>query len=171
MAYTTPRTWVTDEVVTAAIMNTHVRDNFDAGFPDGATTASWTPVLSGASSGSTDDPAVLGREYRIGPLQFAWALWEEMEVAGVSGFGTGSAQFILPQAASGLTTGNGGQVIGTWRMVDDSATANSESGAIYLASTTLARLGRPVGSTVTDSTPFSVASGDRLSVYVCYPVA
>lgn len=27
MAYTTPRTWVSSEVVTAAIMNTHVRDN------------------------------------------------------------------------------------------------------------------------------------------------
>lgn len=28
MAWTAPRTWVTSEVVTAAIMNTHVRDNF-----------------------------------------------------------------------------------------------------------------------------------------------
>lgn len=27
MAWTTPRTWVTDELVTATIMNTHVRDN------------------------------------------------------------------------------------------------------------------------------------------------
>ncbi len=29
MAWTTPRTWVTGELVTAAIMNTHVRDNED----------------------------------------------------------------------------------------------------------------------------------------------
>lgn len=29
MAWTTPRTWVTSEVVTASIMNTHVRDNFN----------------------------------------------------------------------------------------------------------------------------------------------
>lgn len=27
MAYTSPRTWTTNEIVTAAIMNTHVRDN------------------------------------------------------------------------------------------------------------------------------------------------
>lgn len=27
MAYTTPRTWVTGEVVTAALLNTHLRDN------------------------------------------------------------------------------------------------------------------------------------------------
>lgn len=29
MAWTTPRTWTTGELVTAAIMNTHVRDNFN----------------------------------------------------------------------------------------------------------------------------------------------
>lgn len=29
MAWTTPRTWVTGETVTAALMNTHVRDNMD----------------------------------------------------------------------------------------------------------------------------------------------
>ncbi len=29
MAYTTARTWVTSEVVTASLMNTHVRDNID----------------------------------------------------------------------------------------------------------------------------------------------
>lgn len=31
MAWTAPRTWATSEVVTAAIMNTHVRDNFNHG--------------------------------------------------------------------------------------------------------------------------------------------
>jgi len=30
MGWTAPRTWVTGEVVTAAIMNTHVRDNLNA---------------------------------------------------------------------------------------------------------------------------------------------
>lgn len=30
MAWTTPRTWVTSEVVTAATMNVHIRDNFNA---------------------------------------------------------------------------------------------------------------------------------------------
>lgn len=30
MGWTDPRTWVTDELVTAAIMNTHVRDNLNA---------------------------------------------------------------------------------------------------------------------------------------------
>lgn len=30
MAWTTPRTWVTGELVTATIMNTHIRDNLNA---------------------------------------------------------------------------------------------------------------------------------------------
>ena len=30
MAYTTPKTWSTDEVVTATMMNTHIRDNMNA---------------------------------------------------------------------------------------------------------------------------------------------
>ncbi len=29
MAWTTPRTWVTDEVLTAALLNTHLRDNLN----------------------------------------------------------------------------------------------------------------------------------------------
>jgi len=38
MAWTSPRTWVTGEVVTAAIMNTHVRDNLNATAPAVVTT-------------------------------------------------------------------------------------------------------------------------------------
>ena len=34
--WTAPRTWVTNEVVNAALMNTHVRDNFLSGVPAGA---------------------------------------------------------------------------------------------------------------------------------------
>lgn len=33
MAWTAPRTWVAGELVTASIMNTHVRDNFEALYP------------------------------------------------------------------------------------------------------------------------------------------
>ena len=33
MAWTTPRTWVTGEIVTAALLNTHVRDNLNVTAP------------------------------------------------------------------------------------------------------------------------------------------
>lgn len=51
MAWTTPRTWTTGELVTAALMNTHVRDNLSDLHQDGT----WTPTLTfgGSSTGIT----------------------------------------------------------------------------------------------------------------------
>lgn len=47
MAWTTPRTWVAGETVTAALMNTHVRDNLSALQPGGA---AWTSVTFSAGN-------------------------------------------------------------------------------------------------------------------------
>ena len=44
MAWTAPRTWVTGETVTAAVMNAHVRDNLKA---IGDAWTSYTPALAG----------------------------------------------------------------------------------------------------------------------------
>lgn len=51
MAWTTPRTWATGEVVTASIMNTHVRDNLNA---VGASTAQVTTSETTTSTSYTD---------------------------------------------------------------------------------------------------------------------
>lgn len=48
MAWTTPRTWVTNELVTASIMNTHVRDNLNALF---------SPLSDGWTGAVSDNPA------------------------------------------------------------------------------------------------------------------
>ena len=50
MAWTTPRTWTTGEVVTAAIMNTHVKSNFDVSAPAVLTTAGDILYASGANA-------------------------------------------------------------------------------------------------------------------------
>lgn len=50
MAWTAPRTWVSTEVVTASIMNTHVRDNFLETAPAQATAAGGLIVTSGSNS-------------------------------------------------------------------------------------------------------------------------
>lgn len=60
MAWTTPRTWVTSEVVTASIMNTHVRDNFEETGPHLVTSAGQYLVASSANNltvrgGATDE--------------------------------------------------------------------------------------------------------------------
>jgi len=50
MAWTTPRTWVTGEVVTAALLNTHLRDNLDETAPATVTTAGDLVYATGANA-------------------------------------------------------------------------------------------------------------------------
>lgn len=50
MAWTAPRTWVTAEVVTASIMNTHVRDDLLETAPAKAAAAGGLIVTTGANS-------------------------------------------------------------------------------------------------------------------------
>ena len=54
-AWTTPRTWVADEVVTAALLNTHLRDNLDyiKTRPQEYTKAN-TTLFSGSATSFTD---------------------------------------------------------------------------------------------------------------------
>ena len=50
MAWTAPRTWTTSEVVTASIMNSHVRDNFLTTAPAVASAAGQLIVATAANS-------------------------------------------------------------------------------------------------------------------------
>ena len=50
MAWTTPRTWVTGEIVTAAVMDTHVRDNLNVTAPAVMTTQGDIIYASGANT-------------------------------------------------------------------------------------------------------------------------
>lgn len=51
MAWTTPRTWTTNELVTKSIMDTHVRDNLTAILPAGP---SWTNVTYASGNFTAD---------------------------------------------------------------------------------------------------------------------
>lgn len=50
MAWTSPRTWTTGELVTAALMNTHLRDNLKA---IGDPWTAYTPVLTASTTNPT----------------------------------------------------------------------------------------------------------------------
>jgi len=50
MAWSTPRTWVTGEVLTAALLNTELRDNLNQTGPALVTTAEDILVASGANA-------------------------------------------------------------------------------------------------------------------------
>ena len=64
MAWSTPRTWSTGELVTAAIMNAHVRDNLNAAFPLGVDAWTvYTPTLTNITLGNG---ILIGKYHRVG---------------------------------------------------------------------------------------------------------
>lgn len=63
MAWTTPRTWVTSEIVTAALLNTHLRDNFNVTLPGIAAAAGDTFYASGANTGAVRSAGSAGQGY------------------------------------------------------------------------------------------------------------
>ena len=76
MAWTTPRTWTTGEMVTAALMNTHVRDNLNVVLPGGMTF-----ILDGGGAAITEG-SKLWVEMPFGAcLQTATALGSEASTA------------------------------------------------------------------------------------------
>lgn len=108
MAWTAPRTWIVGEVVTAAIMNTHIRDNQKAlsdlaansflnPFPLGA----WAQS-PGAALGSSTDIDLAGTSSIVTPINFdafnarsATVQWRMSAVFNVS--------VIVPGAPSAVT--------------------------------------------------------------------
>lgn len=167
MAWTTPKTWSTGATVPASDLNTHVRDNLNALAPDGATSASWTPDVVGATAG-TGDAATAGREYRIGPLQFAWAYWDDPGF--VPPLVEGVVYVVLPQAAAGITAGtNKGQTIGEWRLFDSSSPLSSITGPCFLASSNQVRFALSDGGVLSHDT-IAINTGDSFSFSICYPV-
>lgn len=85
---TTPRTWVTAEVVTAAYMNTEVRDAF-TGLQAGWT--SYTPTLTAATTNPTAYVGT-GRWLQIGKT----VLWKACITFNGAATGTGAYSLLLP---------------------------------------------------------------------------
>lgn len=174
MAWNSPRTWVTSEVVTATHMNENVRDNLDAVIPlDSVAGQSWSPTLTAATTNPDAPPTIEGGYWRVGPVVFAWYRF----VFGASGPGTdGSGAWIvnLPVTASTslVSAGaTGGTAIGSWFLSDNGTSANSETGTVILAGTGSMRFRRNGGSVVAGGTPFSMDTSDVFSGQVVYLAA
>jgi hypothetical protein len=127
MAWSTPATWATSQVVTAAEMNQEVRDNLAASFPDDHAGVSWSPTLEAVSSNPPTNSAT-ARQFQVGPLMFLWARWS------LSTSGSGIYFVTLPTASSGhsfSTSLGAGQIVGSWVYRDDSVPSVA-SGAVHL---------------------------------------
>jgi hypothetical protein len=129
MAWTTPRTWVTSEVVTATIMNTHVRDNLEwlAGFGIGGTDfgslaaqhTSISRVAVGTYSGNaTDDRGITGVGFQPVAMFIKSAttyepVWRWATTGDLSGFMNANApqaNLIQSLDSDGFTIGDNVQV-------------------------------------------------------------
>lgn len=107
-----PRTWVVGEVVTAALLNTEVRDQFNSLF--GAWTA-YTPTWTAATTNPVlGNGTLVGRYMKIGRVVVAHI---NLTTGSTTTYGSGNYTFSLPvQAANaGASYIGGAHLIGTDR--------------------------------------------------------
>jgi hypothetical protein len=165
MAFSSWRTWVTGEVVTAAHMNQEVRDNGLALFPDGETADTWSPGLSATVTGAV--VTVTGRQYQVGAMMHLWANF----VIDTSG-GSGTYFVTLPMSAVGLASSiseGSGQPVGAWILRDNSV-PRSYNGVMQLRTADEIHFNVGPGS-VSNVYPMQIQQDDELSFYAVIPVA
>jgi len=166
MALAVPRTWVVGEVVTAAMQNAEIRDQFNDLIAGGtAYSPSWTasttnPVLN---AGAT----LTGRYKLLGKMCDATI---KLTAGASTTYGTGVWSFSLPFTASS----NGDWIAKAFAGDASVGTAGYSQGTAFIAggTTVQAYFGNNGGSSGASSTvPQTWASGDRLWITIRYETA
>jgi hypothetical protein len=151
MAWTSPRTWVAGETVTAALMNTHVRDNMKA-LGDAWTT--FTPTFSGAwtlGNGTLEGWYIKPGRLVIGKVKLT---------VGSTTTPSGNFGLTLPWTQANGSVGGGaddGFPVGRAACFDTSAAATT-----YRDTLVNGAVLRVVDPIVTATVPFTWATGDIL---------
>jgi hypothetical protein len=111
MAWTSPRTWAAAETVTAALLNTHVRDNQKA---IGDAWTAWTPTVT-AETGTFTSASASGQYISAGKL----VIWRCVVTVTTVGTAANGLRFTLPVTciSSGTYIGNGRASGGTQAQV------------------------------------------------------
>ena len=94
MTWTTPRTWVDGELVTATIMNAHVRDNLRASAPHLVVRKSATESVTASTTLQDDDHLVMA----LGANE-TWLVWYYLFIS-QAGSGGGEHKFGFSSPAS-----------------------------------------------------------------------
>lgn len=158
MAWTFPRTWVAGESVTAALLNTHLRDNLRAI----SQWTAYTPTWGGATAPALGNGTITGQYILADELVF-WRL--RLVFGSTTTLGTGTYTFSLPVA--GDTSGY--DVAGHGFARDDSASAYMPLAARLVGSN--CDLVTGTGSRVNPTTPFAWAAGDSIGLSGMYVAA
>lgn len=165
MAWTSPATWVANTVLTAAQLNTQVRDNLKAiGDPWTAYAPSWTAATSNPviSNGT-----IVGRHVAAGKLIHFRVV---ITMGSTTTFGTGQYSISLPVAAHGtglqFLLGEATVAGGANRVVGRIAAAGTTA-VLYCDATTA---GNPLRA-VTPTVPATFANGSVLTITGTYEAA
>lgn len=163
MAFTSPRTWVSGEDVTAALMNTHVRDNLKALTEFQSYTPTWT--------GATTNP-VLGNGTKTGAYVQAGDVvdfYVSIAMGSTTTYGSGAWILTLPVAPASLRW----MFTGTARDSSAGTTfplSGEISGSLLLLRSFPTTAGNAF-SNVTASVPMTWATSDELFVSGRYRAA
>jgi hypothetical protein len=161
----TPRTWVVGEVVSAAIMNQEIRDQFNSMF------AAWTAYTPSWTASTTNpvlnDGTVTGRYMKIGRI----VIGEVTLTCGSSTtYGSGAWSFSLPATAAS----SGFSGLGSARMTS----TDTWHGQVSIGSgASTFQVTFPTSSTNTRSanasqgTPATLASGNVIRAFFMYESA
>lgn len=170
MAWTTPSTWVAGAVVTAAQLNTQLRDNMKA---LGDPWIAYTPTLTASTTNPTLGTGSTASGFYIAAGKLI--IGKAKIVFGSSGAVAGSGQYRLSLPVTAVNT-TLNKINQTTFMSDSSAGANAQPTA-YLAATTYLQFAYsatwPSGTTtiVTDALPWVWAASDSIEVAFVYEAA
>ena len=157
MAWTAPRTWVAAETVTAALMNSHVRDNLKV---IGDARTAYTPALTGWTLGNgtlTGFHATVGKLI-IGRLTY---------VVGSTDTIAGTPVFSLPVAS---LAGASGPPLGTGGLYDTSAAARAYR-FLFLVGASTFQFTTEADTRLSPTAPWTWATGDTMWAEFCYEAA
>lgn len=175
MAWTKPRTWVAGEVVTAAHMNTHVRDNLVAGFTsDMFQNTTWNCSVHTTGAKDVNGQTINGDYVRVGPL--VWAAGRT-NLDTTTTFGTtGAYYYVTPpkNLASYVPTGSvSGAAVGSGFYYDNSAVDTYMIAVVAYTSNRFVFRFNNVGTSeiglMCSTNPTAMSTADRFSFHVVYP--
>ena len=176
MAFTSPKTYSSGAVLTAADLNTYQRDNMDAVAPDGVQTRTFTPTLTASTTSPTlgSGSTASGVATMLGNL----AVVHIYVAFGSSGTNAGSGNYLLNWAAlpsdfdahatlvsSNFVTGSG--------YVRDSSAGDYWTVSCVANNSTSVRMvyTNATDNLVTDSLPHAWAANDSMKICLSYVVA
>lgn len=155
MAWTSPRTWVAGEVVSAALMNAHLRDNLKA---LGDSWTSYTPTMANWSTGNG---TLTGSYLNTGKL----VIFRVKLTAGSTTSFSGAPTFTLPVTAVSTRC-----LAATCNYFDSSASAYA-GGWAFNSSTTVMLLRNDASAALSSTVPFTWATSDELLIHGTYEAA